>query len=115
MKALILFLRALALLVVVVAPPPGPHFPTWRTENIIHDISIIIHLLYPLTWAAAPFSALEHAPKDPASLGLLHFVLAVLAAVFRSLMEVQEVSNAGTALKQSQVPVFRQACDRKVD
>ena len=68
-----------------------------------------------LTWAAAPFSALEHAPKDPASLGLLHFVLAVLAAVLRSLMEVQEVSNAGTALKQSQVPVFRQACDRKVD
>ena len=108
---------------VVVAPPPGLHFPTWAGgQKILHDQtyfkSAIVNyysFVVSLTWAAAPFSALEHAPKDPASLGLLHLVLAVLAAVFRSLMEVQEVSNAGTALKQSQVPVFRQAYDRKVN
>ena len=65
------------------------------------------------TRGAAPFSTLEHAPKLPSWLGLTHAVLAILAALSSSFKEAQEVSNTGTAVKQAQSGLLRQACSKE--
>ena len=97
MKALILLLITRALPVVVaVAVVVG---------------SGVQHLA---TRGAAPFSTLEQAPKLPSWLGLTQAVLAILAALSSSFKEAQEVSNTGTAVKQLQSGLLRQACSKEM-
>ena len=95
MKALILFLITRALPVVVAV----------MVAAVVVG-SVVQHLA---TRGAAPFSTLEHAPKLPSWLGLTHAVLAILAALSSSFKEAQEVSNTGTAVKQLQSGLLRQA------
>ena len=98
MKALILFLIIRALPVVVVV------------TVVVVVGSGVQHLA---TRGAAPFSTLEQAPKLPSWLGLTHAVLVILVAVSNSFMEAQEVSNTGTAVKQAQSGLLRQACNKE--
>ena len=69
-----------------------------------------LHL--PTRWPAS-FCFLEHSPKDPFSLGLLHITLELLADSYVEDMSHMVLSKAGRPVKQAQVAVLTHSCSNK--
>ena len=74
---------------------------------IIGESQDFLHLP---TRCPASFCFLEHSPKDPFSLGLLHEVLEVLAESYVEDRSHMVLSKAGRPVKHSQVAVVTHAC-----
>ena len=72
--------------------------------NLVFSVDSVViagDLHFPNTEATA-FTSLVQSPKDPGSSGLLHLVLAVLAALFR-VPKLHDGSGDAKASKQSHV------------